>query len=574
MLQLILYILIGVAAFALLAYLFIRAGKKEAEASPQYHWQKAVEEYGDPAMINLYQNAKSNEEREEIASFVNEALGKRQKTAQAASQAEQGEPVTDEEDFTRELPPKASPRQAEDTMAIENMLAAPAYQFWQEPALPESNVAPTEKETAVRPERPAPGRGKQQPAPAHCPVCGEPLEDGYDFCIYCGNKIVIAEPEPITAPVAPAKKAPRLRGRRKEREISEAEAAAARAEAEAAQRAVPAEVADAFCAFCGEPLEPGNTFCIYCGSAAAGFKEPAPRAAVAASAAINEAAAYSAGPEDAADDEDSLEMPAIVEPVYPQRHIQRDIYADPLDEDQAEEDEDWQPRWREPAATAPQAAPAPDFSEPTAATAEAEPERVDDYPPRTEQDWPDTDEEAADNAQAEPDFREPIISRTIEQAPYPETDFAEEQATYPAAAEAEPAIIAPRADFHEPAAAAAEPENEDDYPPLTEQDWTDADEAADDAQAEPLDAAAGHAMAEHEVAGQAMAGQAMANNPFARPTGLNKEAPAAKPPMSLQEILENMRALEEKIFAEVAAAEQETQNIPLDPRVKPVKKNQ
>lgn len=74
MLELIIYLVIGGALIALLAFLFIREGQREEQSRPQYAWEKAVEDYGDPTLISLYRRAKTDEERLEIASFVNPEL--------------------------------------------------------------------------------------------------------------------------------------------------------------------------------------------------------------------------------------------------------------------------------------------------------------------------------------------------------------------------------------------------------------------------------------------------------------------------------------------------------------------
>ena len=67
MLELIIYLVIGAALIALLAFLFVREGRRELESRPQYAWEKAVEDYGDPTLISLYRRAKTDEERLEIA---------------------------------------------------------------------------------------------------------------------------------------------------------------------------------------------------------------------------------------------------------------------------------------------------------------------------------------------------------------------------------------------------------------------------------------------------------------------------------------------------------------------------
>ncbi len=72
----IIYLVIGAAVVIALMVIFRKMGIAEEEASPARQWEKAVEAYGDPAIINLYQNAASDEERAEIAAFVNGELAK------------------------------------------------------------------------------------------------------------------------------------------------------------------------------------------------------------------------------------------------------------------------------------------------------------------------------------------------------------------------------------------------------------------------------------------------------------------------------------------------------------------
>jgi hypothetical protein len=472
---LVIYILIGVAAFALLAFIFVRTGKQEAAASPQYRSQKALEEYGDPAMLNLYLNAKSNEEREEIASFVNEALAKRRQQQKTAAI----KPTKDEEDLTRELPLKAREQQAEDTLAIENILAAPAYQFWQEPALNEKRASQTEEDFTTSQDQLTTVYRKA--AAELCPVCGEPLEASCDFCIYCGNKMaILAEPAPLAPPPAiapipimPAKKAPRHRStRNKEPEVMpeptvQATEPLSMAEPEppAAPESPTTAAGNAFCIYCGEPMEPGNTFCIYCG------------------ATVDEAAAPEPGMTEPAYEEESYtkviyETPAAGEPVYAAETYPRDVYAEPeYEADEPSDNEELE------------------FSEPAI--------RQPDYEEQYGED--DLDD-------AEPDLSDILQSSTA-------------------------------------AASPASPPRGNDYDDAYADDYDDEGNYEDDLDEAPV-------------------------NPFAQPTGLATGSTQMKQPMSLQEILDNMRALEEKIFAEVAAAEQETRDIPpLDPLVKPVKKN-
>ena len=76
MLNLVVYLAIGIAAILLLLFLFKKVGEKELAASPRLQWEKAVEEYGEPAIISLYQNAQTDEERAEIAAFVTNELAK------------------------------------------------------------------------------------------------------------------------------------------------------------------------------------------------------------------------------------------------------------------------------------------------------------------------------------------------------------------------------------------------------------------------------------------------------------------------------------------------------------------
>lgn len=485
MLLLVIYFLIGVAAFALLTFIFIRTGKKEAEASPQYQSQKALEEYGDPAMLKLYLNAKSNEEREEIASFVNEALAKRKQQQKSTASLT----IKDEDDYTRELPRKTRERQADNNLALENILAAPAYQFWQEPTLNEKHASQNPGEqTFTRQEQMTAVYQKQ--TPECCPVCGEPLEAGCDFCIYCGNRLDMAAtptppPPPAPAPIAikPAKKAPRHRStRNKDPEVMpepQVQATEPQPEPEPepwvepqVQTApdTPLRAANAFCIYCGEPLEPGNTFCIYCG---ASLDE-----AAAPETAISELEYEEEEVEEESYTKVIYEAPAAEEAVYVRETYTRDIYAEP-----------------EYAA-----------------------------------DKPDNGEEL--------EFSDPSLQRPEYEEQYDDDDLGGGETDL--------------SDMPQTSIAAPAP----DKPPINHAyDDTYADDYDDEGDYEDdLDTATA--------------------NPFAQPTGLATESTQAKQPMSLQEILDNMRALEEKIFAEVAAAEQETRDIPsLDPRGRSVKKN-
>ena len=92
MLELIIYLVIGGALIALLAFLFIREGQREEQSRPQYAWEKAVEDYGDPTLISLYRRAKTDEERLEIASFVNPELNSQSAEVKAEEELLDEEP--------------------------------------------------------------------------------------------------------------------------------------------------------------------------------------------------------------------------------------------------------------------------------------------------------------------------------------------------------------------------------------------------------------------------------------------------------------------------------------------------
>ena len=57
MLIIIIYAAIGLAALILFIFLFSKMGRVENESRPDYIWEKIVEDYGDPTLINLYKTA-------------------------------------------------------------------------------------------------------------------------------------------------------------------------------------------------------------------------------------------------------------------------------------------------------------------------------------------------------------------------------------------------------------------------------------------------------------------------------------------------------------------------------------
>ena len=79
------YLLIGVAVVIFIVAIFRKLGRQEQAASPAAQWEKAVEAYGDEAIVKLYRNARSDQERAEIASFISSELTRK---------AEAGEEVT------------------------------------------------------------------------------------------------------------------------------------------------------------------------------------------------------------------------------------------------------------------------------------------------------------------------------------------------------------------------------------------------------------------------------------------------------------------------------------------------
>ena len=98
MLHVIIYGAIGVAVVAVLVAVFIRTGEKEAAANPRRAEALLVERSGDPALINLYYKARSDEERAEIAGFARAAQPYPEEAEAAAAPAE-AEVMDDTGDF-------------------------------------------------------------------------------------------------------------------------------------------------------------------------------------------------------------------------------------------------------------------------------------------------------------------------------------------------------------------------------------------------------------------------------------------------------------------------------------------
>jgi len=252
MLTVVIYLVIGGLGLALLIFLFIQVGKKEYAASPHHTWENAIKEYGDPAIANLYQNAKSDGERSEIAAFVNGELGKREPEAKKSpvSATEEKDIVLSRlENINMSREPESEESLENTKLSMENILAAPAYNFWQEPAVKESFATAfaedfqekTFAEPVQKRELDAAGGTR-----AICAVCGNPLEADYDFCIICGTKIV------DEASV-------------KEKTTSEQELRFKQKTYEPDEESDAGEL-QSVCPFCGELIDKNDTFCINCGA--------------------------------------------------------------------------------------------------------------------------------------------------------------------------------------------------------------------------------------------------------------------------------------------------------------------
>ena len=68
--QILIITVIGLAAMALLVYLFSLLGKQEVNSDPRRVEELWVHAHGDPAMVKLYYKAHSDEERAQIVHFI------------------------------------------------------------------------------------------------------------------------------------------------------------------------------------------------------------------------------------------------------------------------------------------------------------------------------------------------------------------------------------------------------------------------------------------------------------------------------------------------------------------------
>lgn len=272
MLNVVIYLVIGGLGLALLIFLFIKVGKKEFEASPQYTWEKAVKEYGDAAIANLFHNAKSDEEKVEIAAFVTGELAKRAPEPQAnfslnaeeeaapLSKAEEKKIVLSRLESITISQKKDNEESVENTkLSMNSILSAPPYRFWQEAAI---NGTEEQDEPGIATEFTAASGSEPQPSPendkettAICSVCGNPFEADYDFCIICGTKT--GGPATGKAPAAPEGEA----GPIPEEEFDN--------DADLANT----EQSRPVCASCDESVDIDDVFCGICG---AGMTSEAP----------------------------------------------------------------------------------------------------------------------------------------------------------------------------------------------------------------------------------------------------------------------------------------------------------
>jgi predicted amidophosphoribosyltransferase len=142
----------------------------------------------------------------------------------------------------------------EDTkLSMENILSAPAYQFWQESAVEDISESDLKMEFSAisftEPE-PEPELEPREQTQAICAVCGNPLETDSDFCIICGTKIKNADSAKQTAARSVEDA---FYGQKTDQTVVKTEFA-------------PPTEPPVICAFCGETINPNDAFCIVCGT--------------------------------------------------------------------------------------------------------------------------------------------------------------------------------------------------------------------------------------------------------------------------------------------------------------------
>lgn len=389
MLELIIYLVIGGALIALFAFLFIREGQREEQSRPQYAWEKAVEDYGDPTLLSLYRRAKTDEERLEIASFVNpelnsqsseikeeeelleEAAEKKKSRRKRFGKKKNQEPEElpteeptdsipeqedtylehttsyDRDDLTRlwgaatsvetnndkaevDTTTDTTTSEEEDNFSIKEILSAPAYNFWQEPAV-EEQTEPTEEqpepaeeqspaidniieptsddaETTNIDEEPAAETTEEIPsdqpssffaaeeitisdaayAPAVANETADRVEEETPLSEAAEEAISPEIPETIAVEAEQDIVSEEAVTNEPEAITTDTDTAIAAEEAATEPVFIPKHLEEELCPVCGNPLEPDCAFCIICGTKVKELAEEPPVAATAEATIVEE----------------------------------------------------------------------------------------------------------------------------------------------------------------------------------------------------------------------------------------------------------------------------------------------
>ncbi len=357
----ILSFVVGGALLALLLTLFIRQGKiEEEDMNPNIRMMKKIRAYGDPAIISLFENAGSDQERAEIVAFVDAEIaktsGKQPETNdnedtdddededdrprrrrglfgrkkdiiedEDEDTEDSGEAdVDDETDDTSAQTLDIDPKEDEDDIGLTTIMQSPAYNFWKDPAIVDEPPAPA---PSVQDDAPVISEAAFEPTmiiskeelsaaalaaqAANAAAESPDLEIAVDKMSHteevaevdaepvmeeeaASADITISEPEP--APVETEES--------EEPELTIAEVDADNSETEpveieepesadtAGSEPEPVEVEDAdtvaavaaetpaeaekLCSACGNPIEDDNAFCIICGTPVTAPAVPVP----------------------------------------------------------------------------------------------------------------------------------------------------------------------------------------------------------------------------------------------------------------------------------------------------------
>lgn len=258
--QILIFALIGLAALALLVYLFSFLGKKELNSDPKRVEELWVRAHGDAAMVKMYYKAHTDEERAQIVSFIHSTCpqepgpnaspapgrqpmffgGPAQMEETAEIKGKQAEAPLfgdlDEEE-TEELPLSRKERKAQRQQEKADKAAAKAAakEAALAAAIAEANkvrvsqgnsgeqqeyadlesalsaaIAQVDSDAAQQmqpaPEAVAeqigdlPSSPVQEPAKL-CPVCGAEVLPGCQFCIICGQPLGQPEAAAAESPV-------------------------------------------------------------------------------------------------------------------------------------------------------------------------------------------------------------------------------------------------------------------------------------------------------------------------------------------------------------------------------------